>query len=124
MEQQYTLTITTTIPCLNIRIWDGNNQTVLSENIKDPALIPHFSTNQMDLFSRENSIDLKLNKCIYTMRLSLPYYSLGQLFMMPLVMDEFLIMDKDKEYRFDAALISDEPKREIIRKRTGENFEK
>lgn len=59
------------------------------------------------------------------MRLSLPYFNGGSEFDIPIVMDEFITMDKDKEYRLDCSLESPNScKREIIKKQKDEIFTK
>ena len=126
----FKLKIITTIPNLKVKLWNGHFEMV-AEKIIYGALIPHYSNNQMDVFSRENSIEVELPKGLYQMRLSLPYFNpitenreTGTEFDMPLLMDEFITMNKDKEYRFDCVLEGTGYKRNINRKQVNETTEK
>lgn len=99
------ITITTNIPALIVTLWDGHLIELAKKKGDANATIPYFKQS-----GEAKSVETKIvfddmPRGLYSVRMSLPYYNLGTLFEMPVVMDEIIeLRDKDVELTFNASL--------------------
>jgi hypothetical protein len=97
-----TIKVKTTLPCLIVEVWNGHNQSIGTYR-GNASAIPHFKSfgDNTGLGNKENIIDIPdLEKGIYTIRFSLPYFNEGGTeFPMPVMMDELVsLQTNETEY--------------------------
>lgn len=89
------LTIISNIPALIIDIWDGYGALVVDKKYT-PSHPVTFENPSVSVF--------EFPKGLYQLRLSAPYHSAGEIFEMPLLMNETVVLNKDLTVTFNTQL--------------------
>lgn len=87
-----TIKIITNLPAIIVEVWDGRLQPILKKHCSPLPIV--FSSSSKSDETIDVNIDIE-KKGLYVMRISLPYFSDGQLFPMAIIMDKYLTIQED-----------------------------